>query len=611
MRDREMNIKTKIAIISLALSFLFSCSGNLFKTLLKPAGVIRLEVTPVTASIAAGTTRQLSVTIIYPDSSKKDVTASADWETSDTTTATVSASGNALGLRPGTVTITATAEGVSAEMTLVITDAELVSIAVTPINPSTAKGFTRQFTATGTFSDNTTQDLTSSATWSSSDISVASISNTSGFNGLSAALNTGITTIAASQGTVSGSTLFTVTSATLQSISVTPSGSSKPKGLTAQFTATGTFSDSTTQNITAQVSWSSSADAIASISNNSGSQGLCSTHVAGSVTISASLDGVSGTAGFTVTPAELVSLEVNPVNPSRAMGSTVQFTATGIYTDSTHQDLTAAVTWSTSSGLIATVSNASGNQGQGTAVDTGVAVITATDPVSGTISASTDFTVTAATLVSIAVTPMNKSKAKGLYQQFNATGTYSDLSTQDITASVTWSTSNSGISSISNVAGNQGNAFGESPGTVTVTATDPVSGTISGSTNFTVTAATLVSISVDPTNPSTAKGLTQQFTATGTFTDSSTQNITEQVTWSSGDTNIATVNNTAGTKGVGTAVNTGTAVITATDPVSGTISGSTNFSVSGADPGIHIGGPDEPVQGQGTHAAVHRHGDLH
>ena len=47
-----------------------------------------------------------------------------------------------------------------------------------------------------------------------------------------------------------------------------------------------------------------------------------------------------------------------------------------------------------------------------------------------------------------------------------------------------------------------------------------------GSTVLTVTAATLQSIAVTPANPSIAKGLTQQFTATGTYSDSSTQNLT-------------------------------------------------------------------------------------
>jgi hypothetical protein len=80
--------------------------------------------------------------------------------------------------------------------------ATLTSIAVTPANPSIAKGAQQQFTATGTFSDNTTQNLTSQVTWASATTSVATI--TAG--GLASAINPGTSMISATQGSVSGTT---------------------------------------------------------------------------------------------------------------------------------------------------------------------------------------------------------------------------------------------------------------------------------------------------------------------------------------------------------------------------------------------------------------------
>ncbi|MCP5495771.1 MAG: Ig-like domain-containing protein [Leptospiraceae bacterium] len=73
---------------------------------------------------------------------------------------------------------------------------------------------------------------------------------------------------------------------------------------------------------------------------------------------------------------------------------------------------------------------------------------------------------------------------------------------------------------------------------------------VSGSTNFTVTAATLVSLAISPTNPSIAKGLTQQFTATATYTDNSTQNVTTSSVWSSGTGSVATVSSGGGSEGL-------------------------------------------------------------
>src|ERR1019366_7671957 len=86
----------------------------------------------------------------------------------------------------------------------------LVSIAVTPTNPSIAAGQQQQFTATGTYRDGSHQDLTSSATWSSTAPSVATISST----GLATAVAVGSTTIQATSGSIHGSTGLTVTPAT-------------------------------------------------------------------------------------------------------------------------------------------------------------------------------------------------------------------------------------------------------------------------------------------------------------------------------------------------------------------------------------------------------------
>src|SRR5207253_5283155 len=123
--------------------------------------------------------------------------------------------------------------------------------AVTPANPSITKGATQQFTATGTYSDSTTQNLTALVTWNSATPTVATI--TAG--GLATGVGVGTSVIGATLGTVSGSTTLTVTAPTLTSIAVTPSNPSITKGATQQFTATGTYSDSTTQNLTAQVTW--------------------------------------------------------------------------------------------------------------------------------------------------------------------------------------------------------------------------------------------------------------------------------------------------------------------------------------------------------------------
>jgi hypothetical protein len=99
----------------------------------------------------------------------------------------------------------------------VATTVTLSSIAVTPANPSLGVSATQQFTATGTFSDKTTRDMTNFVTWTSSNTLVAVIGPNSNVSppvgttpGLAQALATGTTTITASSAGVSGSTTLTV-----------------------------------------------------------------------------------------------------------------------------------------------------------------------------------------------------------------------------------------------------------------------------------------------------------------------------------------------------------------------------------------------------------------
>ncbi|MBI5846564.1 MAG: Ig-like domain-containing protein, partial [Nitrospirae bacterium] len=93
------------------------------------------------------------------------------------------------------------------------TSATLVSIIVTPANPSITVGNTQQFTAIGTYSDSSTQDLSSSATWTSSNSAVATINIT----GLATATTAGVTTITATSGNIAGSTTLTVSDAVIES----------------------------------------------------------------------------------------------------------------------------------------------------------------------------------------------------------------------------------------------------------------------------------------------------------------------------------------------------------------------------------------------------------
>jgi len=367
---------------------------------------------------------------------------------------------------------------VSGNTLLTVTAATLSSISVTPVNPSIAKGTSVQFGASGTYSDGSTQDLTTSANWTSSNNGAATVGTNTG---LAQSVNTGSTTITATVGTVSGTSTLTVTAATLVSIAVTPTTPTIANGTSQQFLATGTYTDSSTQNLTGQVTWGSSSAGVAVIIQSGPNRGLASATGVGTSTISASFGSVSGSTLLTVSAATLDSISIVPDNGSIANGTKRQFTATGHYSDGSTQNLTTAVTWDSDTLGTATISNAAGHEGEATSVAAGTTTISAT---LGTVSASTSLTVTNATLSSITLLPLNRNASIGAKVQYSATGRFSDTSTQDLSTQVTWSSSNTGVAIISNATSPpKGEVTAVGNGTTTITAQ---MGAVSGSTSLNV-----------------------------------------------------------------------------------------------------------------------------
>jgi hypothetical protein len=124
----------------------------------------------------------------------------------------------------------------------------LVSIAIAPSGPTVTAGLTSQLHATGTYSNGSTSDLTSSLilSWSSAAQSIATVSST----GLVTSWASGTSVISAYSGSVIGTTTLTVTPAVVQSITVSPNPASSGVGVSLQMTAAGKYSDGTTANIT-------------------------------------------------------------------------------------------------------------------------------------------------------------------------------------------------------------------------------------------------------------------------------------------------------------------------------------------------------------------------
>jgi len=313
-----------------------------------------IAVTPATFTVDAGESKQFQATASYADITD-NVTDTVTWSSSNTAVASVDTSGLATSYNQGTATITATIGSVSGTATLTVDPAALVSIDVTPADPTVLLGSNQQFRAMGTYSDNTTAEITTSTgvSWASANTSVADIELHTGLATTDgkAAGETLITATDASTG-VSDSSTLTATAATLETITVdnvyqATDGDlpSVDAGNTIQLYATGTFDDATKANLTDLVEWSSDNTTVATIVTG----GLATSYTSGNTTITATYGGVSDNATLEVTAPVLDSVVVTPVNPTITFVAgdppTLQFTATAIYTDGSTGNITASALW--------------------------------------------------------------------------------------------------------------------------------------------------------------------------------------------------------------------------------------------------------------------------
>jgi len=178
----------------------------------------------------------------------------------------------------------------------------IIAITVSPQSFYVLTSGTAQFKAQGTFGNNSTGDVTTQVTWSSSNASVATIGANTGLATAASSLPSGTklasANISAKSGSVvSNTAVITVASVHIQSIAVSPGSQIVSSGAQVQFTASATLTDGTLGiGITNLCSWTSSNTAVATVN----SSGLATAVSIGMATIQCSLDNQSSSGALTV-----------------------------------------------------------------------------------------------------------------------------------------------------------------------------------------------------------------------------------------------------------------------------------------------------------------------
>ncbi|MFM5535667.1 Ig-like domain-containing protein [Aeromonas veronii] len=385
-----------------------------------------------------GISTKYAATMIYCDGTTRVATDGIKWSVSNDN-ASITPDGLVTSRSPGSVQVIATFDSLNGERTLDISDAVISDISISPQNASLPKGMALQYSASATYDDGSSLDITELATWSSNAKSIATVNHV----GVVSGLEEGVATITATFNGKKVETTINVSSAVLTDFNVSPSELQIPKGIVARFKAQAIYSDGSDFDVTDQVAWVSSDPIVAAVDSVSG---IATPTIDGVTTISATFKGKEAKAMLSVTDATLTALTVDPNYIVLPKGVSKSYVALGDYSDGQRIDVTDQVDWSSFSPSVANISN----NGIAQALNQGSSTITAK---LGGYTATVQLDVSSAVLTSIKIdnatpsltrTVMNNptearnSLPKGVNHNYTAQGYYSDGSSKEVTRLVRW-----------------------------------------------------------------------------------------------------------------------------------------------------------------------------
>jgi hypothetical protein len=391
---------------------------------------------------------------------------------------------------------------------------EIEGLAISPPTAAIDVGDTQVFIAQGVTDTGSLIDLSSEVEWTTDNAGIASID----LLGLATGHAPGTVTVTTTYDTFTAAAILTVRSATatLSSINVTSPATSVADGLTLQLDATGTYSDGSSRDVGDECTWSVN-NALATISNAAGTKGLLTGQAAGAVDATCTIGTVNDAITINVGAAVLTSITISPdTNVSLPKGLTQQFTATGLFSDSTIPvDITETATWISLQPTIASISDVSPTKGLANGVLAGTVTVRATV---GAIQDEVTFTISPAVLASLTISPDAPTIADGLTRQFTCDGLLSDGTPSDCTTLANWTSSNPAVASIGANTGLATTVGNTAIGQTIITATV---GTISDTTQLNVTDSVIQSINIVPEPWTIPAGADLQFFTDVTFSDSS------------------------------------------------------------------------------------------
>ncbi len=311
----------------------------------------------------------------------------------------------------------------------------------------------------------------------------------------------------------------------LVQLQVSPPTASVPAGVDQQLTAVAIFQNGRREDVSARATWSIVDESIARVD----AKGLVTTALRGTTRVSASLDGLSGSAALMVSDAALASIELDASMLRIPLGATLTAAAWGHYTDGSVVDLTSQSAWSATTSALTLLT-----PGQSRAASKGPVRLCARFQA---MQADVDLEVTDAALVGLQAGSVRSLAAlpKGAISPLSVTADFTDGTELDVSADVTWQSDEPGIaevvaSRVRGVGHGRTRLVGSYQGQ-------------SVSVDVTVDLAEVVGLALYPPLATAPRGDFVALAAIATYSDGSMGDVSSQVTWSSLDPSAVQVTN--------------------------------------------------------------------
>ncbi|WP_016739288.1 Ig-like domain-containing protein, partial [Brevibacillus brevis] len=399
-------------------------NGNITKSVKQnastPQKVKALSLDLEKVDVSPGNSKSIKVMATLDNGSQVDVSAQAVYVVEDPSVAYIN-KGIVYAVNGGTTRARLYFGGQSKTLTITVDapSVHLTSISLTPGQSTITEGQIQRLYASAYYSDGNSKDISSVASYDTSNSSVAQVSS----QGVVTGIKAGTATITVSYDGKSASSQITVQGASIQEIKGTPVQVSLVAGGTQQLSVTATYSNGAEENISRQAVYSSSNANVASVDSG----GLITALSPGATQVTVSYGGQSTIIPVTVAgnAISLVSLVVTPATVSIGKGASQQLEVKAIYSDNSQTIVTNQASYQSSQPAIASV----GASGSVTGVAVGSATVTITF---GGKVVTVPVQVTEP-VQSLAVTPVSPIMLVGKTQQLQVTANYKDGKNMDVT----------------------------------------------------------------------------------------------------------------------------------------------------------------------------------